>query len=156
MRSLGSQEEDELVCNQVVFSSSLVSNNCVFMQGRVSVATESVCLSTKTCSIALENKSATKSDCGLESDCGDESEKDNESPHEAYKKMYAQWLKVCDSNRALNGEIHVLRDLNVKVEGKIYELELLLAEKTETLKTVTVELERTQTSLILLNNVQAN
>ena len=66
--------------------------------------------------------------------------------------MYAQWLKVCASNRALNGEIHVLRNLNEQVECNISELEVLLAEKTETLKTVTIELERTQKSLRLLNN----
>ena len=66
--------------------------------------------------------------------------------------MYGQWLKVCASNRALNGEIHVLRDLNEKPKGKISELETLLAEKTKTLKTVTSELERTQKSLRLLNN----
>ena len=116
------------------------------------VATESVCLSAKISSIALENKLATKSECGSESDCGDESEKDDESLHEAYKKMYAQWLKVCTSNRALNGEIHVLRDLNEKVEGKISKLEVLLVEKSKTLKTITSELEITQKSLRLLNN----
>ena len=33
--------------------------------------------------------------------------------------MYAQWLKACTLNRALNGEIHVLRDLNEKAEGEI-------------------------------------
>ena len=54
--------------------------------------------------------------------------------------------------RALNSEIHVLCDLNAKAEGKISELELLLAEKTETLKSVTTELERTQKSLRLLYN----
>ena len=66
--------------------------------------------------------------------------------------MYGQWLKVFSSNRALNDEIHVLRDLNEKAKGKISKLETLLAERTETLKTVTSELERTQKSLRLLNN----
>ena len=33
--------------------------------------------------------------------------------------MYGQWLKVYASNRALNGEIHVLRDFNEK--PKIYQ-----------------------------------
>ena len=46
----------------------------------------------------------------------------------------------------------MLHDLNAKAEGKISELELLFAEKTETLKLVTIELERTQKSLRLLNN----
>ena len=56
------------------------------------------------------------------------------------------------SNCALNGEIHVLHDLNEKAKGKIFELETLFTEKTETLKTITSELERTQKSLRLLNN----
>ena len=43
--------------------------------------------------------------------------------------MYTQWLKVYASNRALNGEIQVLHDLNAKAAGKISELEVLLAEK---------------------------
>ena len=46
----------------------------------------------------------------------------------------------------------MLLDLNTKTEGKISKLELLLAEKTETLKLVTTELDRTQKSLRLLNN----
>ena len=119
------------------------------MQGCAGVVTDSVCLSAKTVSVALENKSV-KSEC--EFDCGDEYEKDDESLHEAYEKMYGQWIKVCSSNRALNGEIHVLCDLNEKAKGKISELEALLAEQTETLKTVTFELEKTQKSLRLLNN----
>ena len=86
--SEGSQEEDDLVSIQVAFFGTLVSDNYVFMQRHAGVATESICLSTKSGSIALENKSAAGSVCGLESDCGDESNKDNESLHEAYKKMY--------------------------------------------------------------------
>ena len=66
--------------------------------------------------------------------------------------MYGQWLKVYASNRALNGEIHVLRDFNEKAIGKISKLETLLAEKSEALKAVTSKLERTQKSLRLLNN----
>ena len=66
--------------------------------------------------------------------------------------MYTQWVKMCASNWALNGEIHVLHDLNTKAEGKISELELLLVEKTKTLMTVTSELGRTQKSLRLLKN----
>ena len=46
----------------------------------------------------------------------------------------------------------MLCDLNAKTEGKISELELLLAEKSKNLKLVTTELERTQKSLRLLNN----
>ena len=43
---------------------------------------------------------------------------------------------MCASNRALNGEIQVLRDLNEKVEGKISKLEVLFAEKEKSLKSV--------------------
>ena len=84
---------------------------------------------------SLENISA-KSECGSEFDCGDESGKDDESLHEAYEKMYEQWLKVCAlwtivSNCTLNGGIHVLRDINEKAKGKIYELETMLVERTD-------------------------
>ena len=68
------------------------------MHGRAGVATESVCLSVKLGSVSLENKTTTNNEYGLESDCRDESKKDDESLHEAYEKMYAQWLKVCASN----------------------------------------------------------
>ena len=141
-----------MVSNQVAFFGSLVLDNCVFMQGRAGVATKSVCLSAKSGSVVLENKSKTKSDCCSESNYGNESEKDDESLHEAYKKMYAQLPKVCTSNHALNSEIHVLCNLNAKVEGKVTKLELLLAKKSENLKSVTTKLERTQKSLRLLNN----
>ena len=46
----------------------------------------------------------------------------------------------------------MLHDLNAKVKGEISELEVLLAEKIENLKSVIIELERTQKSLRLLNN----
>ena len=42
--SEGSKEEDDLASNQVAFFGSLVSYNYVFIQGRASVATKSVCL----------------------------------------------------------------------------------------------------------------
>ena len=45
------------------------------MQGHAGVATDSVCLSAKTCFVALEKKSATRSECDSESNCGDESKK---------------------------------------------------------------------------------
>ena len=59
------------------------------MQGHPSVAIEFVCLSAKSSSIALENKSAINSDYGSESNCENESKKGDESLHEAYEKMYA-------------------------------------------------------------------
>ena len=46
----------------------------------------------------------------------------------------------------------MIHDLNAKAEGKIFELEVLLAKKDENLKSVITELERTQKSLRLLNN----
>ena len=123
--SKGSHEEADLLSIQVAFSSTLVSDNCLFMQGCAGVSVETVYLYVKSGSIALENKSATNNECGSKSDCRDESEKANESLHEVYKKMYEQWLMVCSSNRALNCEIQVLHNLNVKAEGEIPELELL-------------------------------
>ena len=92
----GSLEEDNLVSNQVAFSSTLVSGSHLFMQGRSgSVATDTVCLSAKSDTVAIDNKSATRSLCDSNSDYGDESEKDDESLQEAYEKMYTQWLKIC-------------------------------------------------------------
>ena len=76
------------------------------MVGRSSsVATEFVCLSVKSNTVATYNKSTTSSVCHSYSDCGDESEKDDEYLQEAYEKMYIGWLKVYTSNRALNDEI---------------------------------------------------
>ena len=100
----------------------------------------------------MESKTATNSNCGSESDYRNESKEDNESLHEAYEKMYTQWLSVWALHHALNGEIQVFYDVNVKAEGKISELELLLVEKYKNLKSVTTELERTQKSLRLLSN----
>ena len=68
-------EEDDLISNQVAFSGTLISDNCLFMQGRVGVGIETIWLSAKSGSIALENKSGTNSECGSESDYEDESEK---------------------------------------------------------------------------------
>ena len=47
--------------------------------------------------------------------------------------MYTQWLKVCATNRALNGEIQELHDLKMKAEGKVVQLEALLVEKDKNL-----------------------
>ena len=66
--------------------------------------------------------------------------------------MSTQWLKGCALNLALHIETQVLRDLNTKIKGKISELEVLLAEKDENLKSIAIELERTQKMVMLLNN----
>ena len=125
----------------------------MLVQGRsCSVAIDTVCLSVKSDSVAIESKVGTSGSCDSDLDSRDESKKDDESLQEVYEKIYAQWLKVCASNQASNGEIQVLRDLNAKAESKISELELLLTEKSENLNSVTTELERTQKSLRLLNN----
>ena len=49
------------------------------------------------------------------------------------KRIYTQWLKL-------------------KAEGKVGQLEVLLAEKDKNLKSVVIELERTQKTLRLFNN----
>ena len=46
----------------------------------------------------------------------------------------------------------MLHDLNAKAEGKIFELEMLIAEKDENLKSIAIELERTEKTVRLLNN----
>ena len=50
------------------------------------------------------------------------------------------------------GEIQKLHDLKEKAEGNVLQLEVLLAEKDENLKSVVTELERTQKTPRLLNN----
>ena len=90
--------------------------------------------------------------CDSDSDSGDKSKSDNESLQEAYEKMYSQWLKICATNRALNDEIQELRDLKVKAECKVVQLQALLAEKNENLKYIATEHEITQKRLRLLNN----
>ena len=57
-----SQEEDNLLSNQVAFSGMLVSNNHWFMKGHSSsVATNIVCLSAKSDTVATDSKSTTNS-----------------------------------------------------------------------------------------------
>ena len=66
--------------------------------------------------------------------------------------MYSQLFKVCATNRALNGKIQELHDMKAKTEGKVSQLEALLVEKDENLKSITIELEKTKKILRLLNN----
>ena len=82
----------------------------------------------------------------------DESENDDVFLQEAYKKKYTQWLKVYATNHSLGSENQELRDLKNKAEGKVQQLEALVAKKDEKLKSVTIELERTQKVLHFLNN----
>ena len=151
--SKGSQEEDKLVSNQVTFPGSLFSTNCLFMKDcSEPVTTDTIFLSVKSNSVATECKASTSHSHESDLDSGEESEKDLESLQEAYENMYTQWLKVCASNRAINGEIQVLRDLNEKIKGKISQLEVMITEKEKSLKSVAIELERTKKRLRLLNN----
>ena len=90
-----------MVSKYVVFSGTLVFGNRVLVQGRSgSVTINIICLFVKS-----GNKITSNSLCDSDSDCGDEFEKEDESLQEAYEKMYTQWLKVCATNRVLNGEI---------------------------------------------------
>ena len=100
-----------MVSNQAIFSSSLCSTNRLFMKDcSEPVATDTICLSVKSDSSVIECKAKTSHSHESDLDNGEESKKDEESLQEAYEKMYTQWLKVCASNCALNGEIQVLRD----------------------------------------------
>ena len=92
--------------------------------------------------------------CDSDSNSEDESEKDDESLQEAYENT--QWLKVCATNRALNGEIQELRDLKAIAKGKVVQLETLLAEKDENLNSIAIELESTKKTLCLLHNRTSN
>ena len=101
----GSQEEDNMVSNQVAFSSSLVSDNCVLVQGYSGfVATDTTSKYVKSNTFATNSKTITNSLCESNLDSGDESENDDDSLQEAYEKMYTQWLKVCATNHALGNE----------------------------------------------------
>ena len=76
----GSQEEYNMVNNQVAFSRMLVSGNCVLVQGcLVSVTIDVACMFVKSNTIATNNKTPANSLCGSDSDNGDESENDDES-----------------------------------------------------------------------------
>ena len=67
----GSQEEDNLVSQQIAFSGTFVLGNNLFMHGgSCSVATDTV---------TKDSKSETSSLCESDSNCGDEFEKDIES-----------------------------------------------------------------------------
>ena len=59
---------------------------------------------------------------------------------------------MCITNHALGGQNQELRDLRKKADGKVQQLEALVAEKDENLKSVATELEITQKVLQLLNN----
>ena len=94
-----SQEEDNLVSNQVAFSSMLVSGNHVLVQGRLGfVATEVICMCVKSNTVAIDSKTTSSNLCCSDPDNGDKFEKDDESLQEAYEKMYTQWLKVFATN----------------------------------------------------------
>ena len=70
----GSQEEDNLVSNQVAFSSTLVSGNYLFIQRRSgSVVTNIVCLSAKLDIVVTDSKSTTSNLSDSDLDYRDES-----------------------------------------------------------------------------------
>ena len=56
---------------------------------------------------------------GTNSDSGEEFEIDEEARKDAYENMYAQWLRVCDENRALVSENVFLIDLKDKFAKKV-------------------------------------
>ena len=55
----------------------------------------------------------------LDSDSGAEFETDGEARQDAYRNMYAQWLRVVDENCALVSENAFLIDLKDKSEKKV-------------------------------------
>ena len=71
--SNGSQEDDNIVSNQVAFSHTLVLGNRVLVYGcSSSVAIDTVCMSIKSDIVATDSKTISNSLCGSDSDGGDE------------------------------------------------------------------------------------
>ena len=93
----------------------------------------------------------TEKDHDIDSD-SDESELNEESIRASYENMYSQWIRVVDQNRSLEGRISALIQYKENSEIKVQKLETLLTEKEAKLKEVSVELERTQKSLKMLNS----
>ena len=86
----GSQEDDNLVSNQIVFSTTFVFSNRVLVYGRLgSIAIDIVFLSIKSNTIVTNSKTTSINLCSSDTDSGDESKKDNKSLQEAYEKMYS-------------------------------------------------------------------
>ena len=62
-----------MISNLVAFSGNFVSGNCVLLQGHSSsVATNDVCMSVKSDTVATESKTTSSSLCDSDSDSGDE------------------------------------------------------------------------------------
>ena len=126
----GSQEEDNMVNNQVSFFGLLFSDNRVLVQGCTGfVAIDVVCNSAKPKTVATESKTTTNNLYGSDSESRDESENDNESLQEAYENMYTQWLNVYATNCALDSKNQELRILKEMAESKVQQLKALVAEK---------------------------
>ncbi|PON99959.1 hypothetical protein TorRG33x02_043770, partial [Trema orientale] len=142
----GSQEEDDNhVSNHIAFGVSLVSDDvCSLQKSAGHVATQSMQRS----SVAT---SGTQKDHDTDSD-SDESELNEESIRASYENIYSQWIRVVDQNRSLEGRISALIQYKENSEIKVQKLETLLTEKEAKLKEVSVELERTQKSLKMLNS----
>ena len=77
-----------------------------------------------------------------DSDSVVESEIDEEVQKDAYKNMYAWWLRMVDENHALVSENAFLIDFKDKSEEKVHVLDKLVAEKEDRIKEISVELER--------------
>ena len=77
-----------MVSNQVAFFGSLFSTNHLFLKDcSKPVATNTICLSVKSDSVATECKATTSHSHESDLDNGEESEKDEESLQETYEKM---------------------------------------------------------------------
>ena len=64
-----------MVSSQVAYSGMLVLDNCVLVQGRSGfVATDVVCMSVKSDTVAIESNTAASSLCDSDSNSGDKSE----------------------------------------------------------------------------------
>ena len=131
----GSQEEDDINVSPITVTSSLIyTDNMVVKKTTESIVTDLIEKFVAT----YENYGNT----GIDSYSDEESEVDEEAWQDAYKNMYAQWLRVCDENCAFVSENAFLIDFKDKYEKKMQVLETLVAEKEDRIKEISTEIER--------------
>ena len=92
--------------SHIAFTGSLVTiNNLV-----VKKTAESIVIDFTMKSVTTDGNC---SNAGTDSDSGEESKVDEEAHEDAYENMYAQWLRVCNKNRALVSKNSTLVDFKV-------------------------------------------
>ena len=92
--------------------------------------------------------------CSIETDSDNfvEFETNEKAQQDAYKNMYAQWLRVVDENHALVSENAFLINFKDKSKEKVQVLKRFVVEKGDGIKDISTELERPQKNLKMLNS----